>query len=410
MAALQLFYSSSTGLWKSTGWWNAANALETTIDYSRTTNQSTYRHIISNTYNKQKSTGFTEADVYDDQGWWALTWIKAYDLTGEKRYLNTAKAIFRDMTKGWDSKCGGGMWWRKDRQYKNAITNELFFTIAIRLHQRTVNDYGKGSYLDWSKRGWNWIKRSGMINRQNLINDGLDDRCRNNGQTTWTYNQGVVIGGLVGLYKSTKDRSYLNQAHTIANATIQHLSRNGVLREPCEPNCGEDGPQFKGIFIRNLAYLHQTSPNSRYRDFMVKNASSVWAKSRNDRHQFGLSWAKGFDRADAARQSAALDVLNASIPFDSTCIAKVSDSSATGARDRPATIPLFFSSVPLQQNQVKQFDLSFNTQDNQVAPSTHLLSLIPSHQNQVPHFEPSFQIEPLMQGLISFLALERSLQ
>ncbi|HTL90653.1 MAG TPA: glycoside hydrolase family 76 protein, partial [Leptolyngbya sp.] len=143
MAALQLFYSTSTGLWNSTGWWNSANALATTIDYSSFSKQPTYHHVIANTYEKQKATRFTEADVYDDQGWWALAWIKAYDLTGETRYLNTAKAIFKDMQTGWDSKCGGGMWWRKDRQYKNAITNELFFTVAIRLHQRTSNDKGK---------------------------------------------------------------------------------------------------------------------------------------------------------------------------------------------------------------------------------------------------------------------------
>lgn len=348
MAALQVFYSSSTGLWRSTGWWNAANALETTIDYSRLTNQKKYHPIISNTYEKHKASGFLEAEVYDDQGWWALTWIKAYDLTGERRYLDTAKSIFKDMQKGWDSKCGGGMWWHKDRKYKNAITNELFFTIAIRLHQRTVNDYGRGSYIDWAKHGWNWLKRSGMINRQNLVNDGLDDRCRNNGQTTWTYNQGVVIGGLVDLYKSTKDRSYLQQAHAIAKATIKHLSHKGVLVERCEPNCGNDGPQFKGIFIRNLAYLQDTAPDPQYRTFILKNADTVWAKSRNARDQFGLSWSKQFDKADAARQSAALDVLNAAIPLkDPTCVVERIPPTEQSRleNDRELSYPLFSMQV-----------------------------------------------------------------
>ncbi len=314
MAALQIFYNSATGLWNSTGWWNSANALETTIDYSMVTNTPTYRKLISNTFEKQKSTKFLQPDVYDDDGWWAIAWIKAYDLTGEKRYLDAAKTIFNDMKKGWDSTCGGGLWWRKSREYKNAITNELFITVAIRLHQRTVNDYGKGSYFDWATHGWNWFKRSGMINGNNLVNDGLNTKCRNNNHPTWTYNQGVIIGGLTDLYQSTKKPEYLAQANAIAKSTIRNLSANGILRDRCEPHCGEDGAQFKGIFIRNLSYLHQVTHDPAYKQFILQNADSIWARSRNQQNQFGLSWDK-FDRADAARQSAAIDVLNAAVPL-----------------------------------------------------------------------------------------------
>ncbi len=33
------------------------------------------------------------------------------------------------------------------------------------------------------------VEASGMRNSDGLFNDGLDDACNNNGQTTWTYNQ-----------------------------------------------------------------------------------------------------------------------------------------------------------------------------------------------------------------------------
>jgi predicted alpha-1,6-mannanase (GH76 family) len=311
MAALQIFYNSATGLWNNTGWWNSANALETTIDYSRITNIPTYHSVIENTFEKQKGTKFLNRWMYDDDGWWALAWIKAYDLTGEKHYLDAAKTIFKDMTTGWDSVCGGGIWWKKNRTYKNAITNQLFFTVAIRLHQRTVNDYGKGSYIDWARHSWKWLRNSGMINRQNLFNDGLDKNCRNNGQTTWTYNQGVILGGLVDFYYSTKDPSVLKTANAIAKSAIRNLSSKGILREPCEPNCGEDGAQFKGIFIRNLSSLYQATRDPEYKRFILQNAEAIWSGSRNDQNHFGLSWGDGVDVADASRQSAAIDVLNA---------------------------------------------------------------------------------------------------
>jgi predicted alpha-1,6-mannanase (GH76 family) len=317
MTALQIFYNSSTGLWNTSKWWQTANALETTIDYSIITNTKTYHGNIRNTFEKHKRSKFLDRWFYDDDGWWALTWIKAYDLTGETRYLDMAKTIFNHMKKGWDSTCGGGMWWKKQRKYKNAITNELFLTVAARLHLRTPGDKGPGSYLDWTQRSWKWFKNSGLINSSNLINDGLNKSCKNNGQTTWTYNQGVILGGLVDLYKITNDPSLLTQAQLIADAAISKLAPKGILREPCEPSkCEADGPQFKGIFIRNLYYLYQTTNKPAYKEFIVQNANSILSHNRNSKNQFGLNWAGPFDSTNAARQSSAMDAINAAISLN----------------------------------------------------------------------------------------------
>lgn len=320
MAALQGWYNNTTGTWDSTGWWNSANALETVIDYTARTGQTTYSGDISNTFDKNSSGNFLN-DYYDDEGWWAITWIKAYDLTGDSRYLDMAKTIFTDMAGGWDNTCNGGIWWSKDRNYKNAIANELFLVVAARLHQRTPGGSGPGSYLDWAQREWNWFNTSGMINGSNLVNDGLTADCQNNGQTTWSYNQGVILGGLVELYKSTNDVSYLNKATQIADAAISSsalVNANGILVEPCETGgCGADGPQFKGIFMKYLYYLYQNTNQASYRDFILKNARSIWANNRNSANQLGLHWAGSFDSADASRQSSAMDALNAAVQLGS---------------------------------------------------------------------------------------------
>jgi len=49
-----------------------------------------------------------------------------------------------------------------------------------------------------------------MINNEKLINDGLTKDCRNNKQETWSYNQGVILGGLLELSKATSNPSLLN--------------------------------------------------------------------------------------------------------------------------------------------------------------------------------------------------------
>ncbi|MCU0548080.1 MAG: carbohydrate-binding protein [Leptolyngbya sp. Prado105] len=315
MATLQMFYNPATGLWNTTGWWNSANVLETTIDYCIFTDSLTYRTNIFNTFEKNKRNNFLN-EFYDDQGWWALAWIKAFDLTGESRYLNAARIIFTDMTKGWDNTCGGGIWWNKEHKYKNAISNELFLSIAARLFLRTRDQ----RYLDWAQRTWTWFSKTGMINASNLINDGLNNQCKNNGQPTWTYNQGVILGGLIDLHQCTNNRALLKTAEAIADAALKNLAPKGVLKEPCEPNCGLDGPQFKGIFMRNLSDLYRTINKLSYRDFILRNADSIWNVSRNPKNQFGLCWAQKFDQADAARQSAAMDTLNAAIVASRTPI------------------------------------------------------------------------------------------
>src|SRR5581483_9133810 len=111
--------------------------------------------VIAGTFDRHARGQFLN-DYYDDEGWWALTWIRAYDLTGDARYLDAAKFLFKDMAAGWDDHCGGGIWWNKERRYKNAIANELFLLAAARLHQRTPDDRGPGSYLDWARREWRW--------------------------------------------------------------------------------------------------------------------------------------------------------------------------------------------------------------------------------------------------------------
>ncbi len=309
-SGLMGWYNDQNGLWNSTGWWNSANALEAIIDYSAKSGSDKYVAAIANTFNKNKAGDFLN-HYYDDEGWWALAWIKAYDLTNNPEYLQMAKTIFEDMKGAWDETCGGGVWWNKDRRYKNAITNELFLTVAARLHQRTPGDEGEGSYRDWAEKELAWFLNSGMINSDHLINDGLNSQCTNNGDVTWTYNQGVILGGLIEMYKITGDNDHLKLAESIADAAISRLvNADGILKEPCEDNgCGQDGPSFKGIFMRNLNYLYDTTHKQAYRKFVIRNVESMW-ENRGSVNQIGLKWYVPADGMSAATQHSALDAVN----------------------------------------------------------------------------------------------------
>ena len=76
----------------------------------------------------------------------------------------------------------------------------------------------------------------------------------------------------------------------IADATLAIMvDGSGVLLEPCEPfTCGFDGPQFKGIFIRYLAYLYDVDRKPAYFNFLFKNAHSIWFNDRDGSDHLGL--------------------------------------------------------------------------------------------------------------------------
>jgi predicted alpha-1,6-mannanase (GH76 family) len=310
--ALQRWYNPRTGLWKTAGWWNSANALTAVIQHSQRTGEDRYRYVIETTFARARRVNrdFSN-EYYDDDGWWALAWIAAFDLTGEARYLDLARALFAGMAAGWDDVYGGGLWWTRGKTYKNAIPNELFLLIAGRLHQRG------GGYLDWALREWRWFAASGLIGPAGLVNDGLTAGGLNNGRTTWTYNQGVITGALAVLYEITGDDAYLDRAEAIVAAALRDLTvPPGILTEPGERQTARrdrDRPQFKGVFVRHLYEFYRHRPRAGYRDFILANATSLWRNSRNRRNQVGLAWTGPFDRADAARQGSALDALNAAI-------------------------------------------------------------------------------------------------
>jgi predicted alpha-1,6-mannanase (GH76 family) len=319
MAPLQAWYDATTGLWDTTDWWTSANQLETEIDYAREMGDATYFDDIDTTFVENQASNFDRFGYYDDDGWWAIAWIKAYDLSHQQRYLDMAKTIFTRMSGGWDGKCGGGIYWASAKagsnglMNKNAIPNSLFLQVAAKLHERTPGDAGAGSFLDWAQREWAWFKGTGMLTADGLVVDTLDSltTCKPTGPT-FTYNQGVLVGGLVDLAAGTGDATLLDQAAAIANATMTKMVTSGGVLE--EAPCGGDiCTQFKGVFMRNLAHLYDARPSAPLQTFMRRQSDQLWSSNRNAQDQFGYEWDLPFDEATASRQSSALDALVAAV-------------------------------------------------------------------------------------------------
>lgn len=307
-------YDPGTGLFRGTGWWNSANGITVLANASHAMKTKEFDTIFKNTFTTAQThaPGFLN-EFYDDEGWWALAWLDVYSLRGGKPFLDMAKSIFTDMKGGWSDACGGGLWWKKNEHYKNAIANELFLSVAVRL---ALLSHGKtrADYLLWAEKEEKWLLSSGMINSDSLVNDGLDASCHNNGGTTWTYNQGVLLTGLTGIHTLTHDEPALQQAERIGVAVSEHLTdAKGVIHDPCEPDCGGDGVQFKGILMRNLPPLIAVSHSPALQTLAQTNADRVWTNAKTSANQFSTNWSGPPSDGGTGSLISALDSLVAAL-------------------------------------------------------------------------------------------------
>ena len=320
--------------WFPSSWWNSAVALQTIGDYMQRTGDRRYLAQLDNTFEKDKGAfpagvlsgdpllgNFTSRAI-DDSEWWGLTWIQAYDLTRNPKYLAMAVTIAEYVYGYWDAgSCGGGVWWNAERTYKNAVTNGLWIRLTAELHNRIPGD---SLWLARSRTAWDWFQRSGMINANDLVNDGLTDACTNNGQNVWTYNQGLAIGAGLELWRATRDPAILVKVRRLADAAIgpNALVNNGILTETCDAltqTCDDNAKQFKGIFMRYWMDLVDTTRDPGYAAFLARQADAVWNDDRDAAGRLGTRWSGATSAEhpnvfDWRTQASALSALVGQVP------------------------------------------------------------------------------------------------
>jgi len=311
IAVLMQSYDANTGRIDAGGWWTSAVSLSTVMTYEQTTGDTQYDYAISGAF--AKNSNFTN-DYIDDTGWWTLAWIQAYDITGNTAYLNMAETTTNYMHSYWDSTCGGGVYWSTAKQYKASIANELFLAATAGLHNRIPGDT---MYGGWATAEWNWFKNSGLISG-NLVRDGINVSDCSFSTANYSYNQGVILQGLIEQSRATGDTSLLTTANSIATAAVARFNKNGVLYDGCEPNCTGDGSAFKGIFARYLRALATATGSTQYDTFLTTTANSILANDTNSAGQQGNSFVGPFSLWTPTTQASAAEALVAAPGATST--------------------------------------------------------------------------------------------
>ena len=314
----------------------------------------------------------------------------------EPAFAHRSHVFYDIVERGWDDLlCGGGLTWNPRLEpYKNTITNTLFIAASIGMYLYHPGDSNSSPFLSQAFEGtdggipyarrhdrrylrfaiqaYDWLKGVNLTNSQGLYVDGYHIRnyglngsrgtgkCDARNEMVYTYNQGVVLSGLRGLWESTGNLTYLEDGHRLVRNVIaatgwsipdqaehsneQHQSssaswggigRDGILQEFCDASatCSQDGQTFKGIFFNHLTQFCEPLPTDRplipgrtylaspdeanlhsrsckdYTPWVARNAKAA-VSTKNEKGLFGMWWGADSSAASVELPQGAVDVRN----------------------------------------------------------------------------------------------------
>lgn len=261
--------------------WRYAHDWETIMDrYELTRDPQLVAHMKAawTGFNKTNGMGldWKQNDYNDDIEWWIISATRAYMLTKDTAYSNTAKRNFDWVyATQWDNTLGGGIWWKNtEHGSKNACSNGPGAYAAMNLFAI----YGDTSYLNKAKATYKW-ERGALFNANT---GGVADNMRANGSVSGGplfYNQGTFFGSAWLLFKATGDSSYYKDAIKAVDYVRNSMSNRttGILN-----NGGYTGDfsAFLVIFIRNMMQFVIEGKQKQYLDWMTLNAETAWKNRR----------------------------------------------------------------------------------------------------------------------------------
>lgn len=170
---------------------------------------------------------------YDDNAWVVITFAEAYQLTGDRAYLNRARETARFVASGWDDQLGGGIWWHqlhKDDS-KNTCSNGPAAVGYLALARFTPPDEAK-KWLSDAEKTVDWTCEK-LQAQDGLFEDHITVSTGQVRNGKLTYNSALMLRACLGLYRQTGKAEYMEQAKRIGNAADWFLDKKtGVYRDP----------------------------------------------------------------------------------------------------------------------------------------------------------------------------------
>ena len=298
-----------------TAYWTYANGWDAVMDGVERTGGEQYLGLIESLYLGQDEQGWW-AGYYDDECWMSLALLRAYDLTGNPKYLAQAETLYADIMAAWDTTCcgaqPGGVWWDRAHTQKATASNAGAALVGARLFEHTAN----ASYLQFSEQVYSfWYS--------NMVSPGIWQVCDHidpSGAKVWwkfSYNEGLMVGAALTLQRVTGNWTYLTNANNFARFMVTSedaaTAYGLILSDGANAACGGDCHEFKAPAYRYLSQLYAAGSRvSRYYSVLKGSADSIWNLARDTNSTvFSVDWAgPPQTTVDQAQDNAACSALS----------------------------------------------------------------------------------------------------
>ncbi len=161
---------------------------------------------------------------YDDNQWIGIAYLDAYTRKKDAAYLRLGKDIYDYMLTGYDTVSGGGLYWKEfNTSTKNTCSNGPGIIMGLQLYNITREK----RYLDTALLLYEWTTKN-LQAPDKLFWDNIRLPARTIDQRKYTYNAGTMLQSNTMLYGITRDKKYLQRAQEIAAASLAHFYKNNL--------------------------------------------------------------------------------------------------------------------------------------------------------------------------------------
>ena len=214
---------------------------------------------------------------YDDNAWFALALVEAYEVSHDRDYLKRAGEVIDFILTGEDDTLGGGLWWHEqDKKSKHTCSTGPTITAMLRLERYTHDPKLKAAAL----RLYTWTNANLQDPGDGLYFDNIQ-LGGNVEKMKWSYNTALFIRANLELARTARGRQkgeYLKQALRLGKASEEKWvdAQSGAIK---------DGGRFAHLLTDAFCELYDATRDDHW--WQLAERAAVYAHD-NTRDADGL--------------------------------------------------------------------------------------------------------------------------